>query len=140
MPRDDKSNDMKNIAVICRSAYGDLICTLPLIYFLNDTFQPNKFTLFVDSKNVAIVDFFPDYLDIVELKARGNKYFIIWSAALRHRKNKYDLVVCGKPRPWRLYNIFTWLLGARERYAMIGKDSWHARLVNNSKRIQAGTG
>lgn len=40
-----------NIAIIRRNGLGDLLCTVPLVHYLKETFPDASQTLFVDARN-----------------------------------------------------------------------------------------
>lgn len=118
---------MKKVAIVRRNGLGDLICTLPLIYYLID--RGDDITLFIDERNAPLIPYLPPLGKIVVLPITGNKYITHLKVALAHRKARYDLALSAKTSPMKLINIFLYVLGAKKRIAYTD-ESWHRLLIN----------
>lgn len=118
---------MKKVAIVRRNGLGDLLCTLPLIHYLQN--GQRDITLFIDERNAPLVPYLPPLGKVVVLPIRGNKYFNHLKVALSHRSHRFDLALSAKTSPMKLVNIFLFALGAKMRVAYVDSD-WHSRLIN----------
>ncbi len=118
---------MKKIAIIRRNGLGDLLCTLPLINYLQK--QQSDITLFIDERNSSLLPYLPPLGKVVILPVSGNKYVNHIKAALRHRWTGFDLALSAKTSPMKLVNVFLFALGAKKRIAYVNKE-WHSRFIN----------
>ncbi|OTA17722.1 glycosyl transferase, family 9 [Xenorhabdus beddingii] len=118
------------IAILRRNGLGDLICTQPLIKFLQKEYPNSEINLFIDSGNTELANYlFPD-INII-LIPKGNKYVSIFKTVLKSRREKFDIAISAKPTPMKLNNLFLWLLGAKNRYAVVTDKHWHSKLINH---------
>ncbi|WFQ79865.1 glycosyltransferase family 9 protein [Xenorhabdus sp. SF857] len=117
------------IAILRRNGLGDLICTQPLIKFLQKTYPNAEINLFIDSGNTELAYYLCPEIKI-HILPRGNKYLSIIKTALAFRRKNFEIAISAKPTPMKLNNLFLWLLGAKRRYAVVTDKHWHAKLVN----------
>ncbi|MDC9607097.1 glycosyltransferase family 9 protein [Xenorhabdus griffiniae] len=117
------------IAILRRNGLGDLICTQPLIKFLQKTYPNAEICLFIDFGNTELAYYLCPEIKIYTLP-RGNKYLSIIKTALAFRRKKFDIAISAKPTPMKLNNLFLWLLGAKKRYAVVADRHWHTKLIN----------
>jgi ADP-heptose:LPS heptosyltransferase len=120
---------IKRIAIISRSAYGDLIAADVLMQHCCTKAPHAKITLFVDGKNATLLPYLQHYDNAVILPTRGNKYLYLLRAALKNRKQKFDLAISDKGSPSRMINLFLWALGAKDSIAY-RENNWHGKLIN----------
>jgi len=118
-----------NIAIICRSAFGDLIYADTLMQYCKDLYPNASITLFADDKNKALLPFLSHFNRSVILPSRGNRLLKLFPYALKYR-NQFDIAICSKGSPSRTLNLFLFLLNAKKRIAYIG-NNWHGKLVNH---------
>ncbi|PHM73540.1 glycosyltransferase family 9 protein [Xenorhabdus kozodoii] len=118
------------IAILRRNGFGDLICTQPLIKFLHKTYPNAEISLFIDPGNAELAHYLCPEIN-VHIIPKGNKYLSIIKTALAFRRKKFDIAISAKPTPMKLNNLFLWLLGAKERYAVVNEQQWHSRLINS---------
>ncbi|MDE1487560.1 hypothetical protein KKI90_14370 [Xenorhabdus bovienii] len=57
-------------------------------------------------------------------------------AALKFRKEHFDIAISAKPSPMKLNNLFLWLLGAKMRYAVVSATQWHSKLINHPTTLE----
>ncbi|PHM24397.1 glycosyltransferase family 9 protein [Xenorhabdus ehlersii] len=117
------------IAILRRNGLGDLICTQPLIKFLQKTYPDAEISLFIDSGNAELAHYLYPEINICIIP-KGNKYLAIIKTALAFRRKKFTIAISAKPTPMKLNNLFLWLLGAKKRYAVVTDKNWHAKLIN----------
>lgn len=117
------------IGIVRRNGLGDLLCTFPLILYLQEIYPEAKITLFVDKKNFPLIPYLPPVDRVVVFPEQGNKYWNLFKTAVRYRSSKFDLAICTKTSPMKLMNLFLFWLGAKKRVAVVDK-SWHSRLIN----------
>ena len=124
--------ELRNIAIIRRNGFGDVLCTMPLVHLCRSLAPQAKIHLFVDEMTAPLVPYLdgPDTVSVLE--PSSNKYGQIIKTAWRHRKERFDLAISGKTTPMRLMNLSLALLRARKRAAYVGK-SWDAHLINCPK-------
>lgn len=120
---------MKNIAIVRRNGFGDVLCTIPLVHLCKKLYPEAKVHLFVDAMSAALVPYLegPDEISVIE--PSSNKYWQIAKTAWRHRNQHFDLAISGKTTPMRLMNVFLMALRAQKRIAYV-KSSW---LINAPK-------
>lgn len=119
------------IAILRRNGLGDLICTQPLIKFLQKKYPHAEISLFIESYNYELAKCLCSESNIdINILPQGNKYFSIVRTALKFRKKAFDIAISAKPSPMKLNNLFLWLLGAKKRYAVVSDQSWHYKLIN----------
>ncbi|TNH42228.1 glycosyltransferase family 9 protein [Photorhabdus luminescens] len=119
------------IAILRRNGLGDLICTQPLIKYLQYRFPTAKIHLFIESNNKELADYLCPEVTTHTIP-KGNKYITTLGAALKWRKLHFDIAISAKPTPMKLNNLFLWLLGAKKRYAVTQSHQWHEKLINYS--------
>ncbi|CAM3889273.1 glycosyltransferase family 9 protein [Xenorhabdus thuongxuanensis] len=117
------------IAILRRNGFGDLICTQPLIKFLQKRYPNSEISLFIDSGNAELAYYLCPEINICIIP-KGNKYPAIIKTALAFRRKKFDIAISTKPTPMKLNNLFLWLLGAKKRYAVVTNKHWHTKLIN----------
>ncbi|CDG18392.1 glycosyltransferase family 9 protein [Xenorhabdus doucetiae] len=117
------------IAILRRNGLGDLICTQPLIKFLQKTYPNAEISLFIDAGNAELTRYLCPEIH-VHIIPKGNKYLSIINTALSFRREKFEIAISAKPTPMKLNNLFLWLLGAKKRYAVVTDKHWHAKLIN----------
>ncbi|MDC9597084.1 glycosyltransferase family 9 protein [Xenorhabdus anantnagensis] len=117
------------IAILRRNGLGDLICTQPLIKFLQKKYPNAEINLFIDMGNAELAHYLCPKINI-HIIPRGNKYLSIFKTALAFRRKKFDIAISAKPTPMKLNNLFLWLLGAKKRYAVVTDKQWHSKLIN----------
>jgi|GEM_PF-712862 len=121
------ASEVSNIAVICRSAYGDLVLADSLVQYLLHQYPMAKITLIVDEKNYQLLPYLIHHHHSIVLLAKGSKFRLL-IRALKYRK-KFDLAVIAKASPSRTMNLFFYLLGAKYNFAYVD-DNWHAKSIN----------
>ncbi|WP_118985464.1 glycosyltransferase family 9 protein [Photorhabdus sp. CRCIA-P01] len=119
------------IAILRRNGLGDLICTQPLIKYLQYRFPAAKIHLFIESNNKELAGYLSPEI-ITHIIPKGNKYTTTLGTALKWRKLHFDIAISAKPTPMKLNNLFLWLLGAKKRYAVTQSHQWHEKLINYS--------
>jgi ADP-heptose:LPS heptosyltransferase len=120
----------KQIAIIRRNGYGDLLCAFPLIFYLKEKAPHAQITLFVDRFNSLLLPYLPPLDHTVVLPPRGNKYFHLLKVALSHRRKNFDLAISAKTSPMKLMNFFLFALGAKRKVAYCD-ESWHSKLIDH---------
>ncbi|AOM39352.1 hypothetical protein A9255_01235 [Xenorhabdus hominickii] len=113
-----------------RNGLGDLISTQPLVKFLQIKYPESEINLFIDASNFELANYLCSGIKI-NIIPKGNKYFSIFKTALTFRREKFDIAISAKPTPMKLNNLFLWLLGAKERYAVVDDKDWHSKLINH---------
>lgn len=101
------------IAILRRNGLGDLICTQPLIKYLQYTFPIAEIHLFLESNNNELADYLCPEIT-THIIPKGNKYITTLGTALKWRKLHFDIAISAKPTPMKLNNLFLWLLGAKK--------------------------
>ncbi|WP_167376284.1 glycosyltransferase family 9 protein [Xenorhabdus vietnamensis] len=117
------------IAILRRNGLGDLICTQPLIKFLQKKYPNAEISLFIDAGNAELAHYLCPSMN-VHIIPKGNKYLSIFRTALKFRREQFDIAISSKPTPMKLNNLFLWLLGAKKRYAVVTSKHWHSKLIN----------
>ncbi|PHM46805.1 glycosyltransferase family 9 protein [Xenorhabdus miraniensis] len=117
------------IAILRRNGLGDLICTQPLIKFLQKKYPNSEISLFIDAGNTELAYYLCHDINI-NIIPKGNKYLSTLKTALKFRRERFDIAISAKPTPMKLNNLFLWLLGAKNRYAVIADKYWHSKLIN----------
>jgi len=120
---------MRNIAIVRRNGLGDLLCTVPLIYYLREHFPEDKITLFVDARNAPLVPYLSPLDEVVAFPKSGNKYWNLGKLAWKWRSKKFDVAISTKLPPMKLMNFFLFLLGAKQSLAVVD-NKWHGKLIN----------
>ncbi|WP_340607838.1 glycosyltransferase family 9 protein [Xenorhabdus bharatensis] len=126
------------IAILRRNGLGDLICTQPLIKFLQKKYPNAEISLFIEQGNHELAKYVCSDVDI-NILPQGNKYLSIAKTALKFRKKHFDIAISAKPSPMKLNNLFLWLLGAKKRYAVVADKKWDSKLINcqtNTKSVK----
>lgn len=127
-----KQQNIKKIALIRRNGFGDFICAVPLIKYLEQRYPEAEITLFVDQRNHALVPYFFSHHNI-QVIPKGNKYLSLLKTAWKHRTKQFDLAISIKSSPMKLNNFFLALLGAKHRIAIVDDKSWHSKLINHPR-------
>ncbi|PHM46178.1 putative ADP-heptose--lipooligosaccharide heptosyltransferase I [Xenorhabdus mauleonii] len=117
------------IAILRRNGLGDLVCTQPLIKFLQKKYPGAEINLFINPDNIELAHYLAPDINI-NIIPKGNKYLSILKTALKFRQKKFDIAISAKPTPMKLNNLFLWLLGAKKRYAVVSESQWHSKLIN----------
>lgn len=120
---------MSKVAIVRRNGFGDLLCTYPLVLYFKKYYPETQLTLFADERNAPLLPYLDHIDQKVILPSSGNKYMQITKAALRYRKERFDMAISGKTSPMKLMNFFLFALGARQRVAPVSKG-WHRFLIN----------
>ncbi len=124
-------NNINNIALFVRSAYGDLLMVDPLIKLIKQINSNAKITLFVEEKNSQLVPFMHDINYYYCIPSSGNKYLNFISIGLKYRKNKYDLCISSKTGTGTANGFFPFILGAKIRVSYVPKKyRWTDKLIN----------
>ena len=122
----------KSYAIFVRSSYGDLLMVDPLIKYIKQANTTNKITLFVEDKNVQLIEFMENIDYFYTIPSKGNKYLIFTLFGLKYRKNKYDISIAAKTGIGSANGFFPYILGAKKQIAYISKTkTWTDKLVNN---------
>lgn len=125
-------SELRNIAIIRRNGFGDVLCTIPLVHLCRCLAPQAKIHLFIDKVAASLAPHLdgPDTVSVLEPST--NKYGQIIKTAWRHRNTHFDLAISGKTTPMRLMNLSLAALRARYRAAYV-KKSWDTHLVNCPK-------
>jgi ADP-heptose:LPS heptosyltransferase len=124
-------NLAKSYAIFVRSSYGDLLMTDPLIKYIKSLNTNNKITLFVEEKNVQLVEFMENIDYFYTIPSKGNKYLFFIFYGLRYRKNKYDISIAAKTGVGSANGFFQFMLGAKKQISYVAKNrTWTDRLIN----------
>ncbi|MDX7989330.1 glycosyltransferase family 9 protein [Xenorhabdus sp. 12] len=118
------------IAILRRNGLGDLVCTQPLIKFLQKEYPDAEINLFINPDNIELAHHLTPDIKI-NIIPKGNKYLSTLKTALKFRQEKFDMAISAKPTPMKLNNLFLWLLGAKKRYAVVSDNQWHSKLINH---------
>ena len=122
----------KSYAIFVRSSYGDLLMVDPLIKYIKQVNTNNKITLFVEDKNVQLIEFMENIDYFYTIPSIGNKYLIFALSGLKYRKNKYDFSIAAKTGVGSANGFFPYMLGAKNQISYISKTkTWTDKLVNN---------
>lgn len=120
----------QKIALVRRNGIGDLLMTLPLLFWLRERIKESAnsnshLLLVVDSRHADCakwIDNAPwDELLIME---GGAKYLSALKLAFDLRKRKLDLVISSKPTAMKLMSLIVGFSGAKARLAVTGNSSW----------------
>ena len=121
----------KSFAIFVRSSYGDLLMVAPLIKYIKQLNTDNKITLFVEDKNVQLIEFMENIDYFYQIPSKGNKYLIFTLFGLKYRKNKYDISIAAKTGVGSANGFFPYILGAKKQISYISKTkTWTDKLVN----------
>jgi len=121
----------KSFAIFVRSSYGDLLMVDPLIKYIKQLNTDNKITLFVEDKNVQLIEFMENIDYFYQIPSKGNKYLIFTLFGLKYRKNKYDISIAAKTGVGSANGFFPYMLGAKKQISYISKTkTWTDKLVN----------
>ena len=122
----------KSFAIFVRSSYGDLLMVDPLIKYIKQLNTDNKITLFVEDKNVQLIEFMENIDHFYQMPSKGNKYLIFTLFGLKYRKNKYDISIAAKTGVGSANGFFPYMLGAKKQISYISKTkTWTDKLVNS---------
>jgi len=122
----------KSYAIFVRSSYGDLLMVDPLIKYIKQVNTNNKITLFVEDKNLQLIEFMENIDYFYTIPSKGNKYLIFTLFGLKYRKNKYDISIAAKTGVGSANGFFPYMLGAKKQISYISKTkTWTDKLVNN---------
>ena len=122
----------KSYAIFVRSSYGDLLMVDPLIKYIKQVNTNNKITLFVEDKNLQLIEFMENIDYFYTIPSKGNKYLIFTLFGLKYRKNKYDISIAAKTGVGSENGFFPYMLGAKKQISYISKTkTWTDKLVNN---------
>lgn len=129
MPQQLKSLQSQKIAIIRRNGLGDLLMTLPLLFWCK-RYLHCHLILVVDRRNeecARLIDNPPwDELWVMD---RGNKYLSALKIVWRLRKEKLDLALSAKPSSMNLMIFLIGLSGARLRRCVISQKSFFMKLM-----------
>jgi len=121
----------KSYAIFVRSSYGDLLMVDPLIKYIKQVNTNNKITLFVEGKNVQLIEFMENIDYFYTIPSKGNKYLLFTLFGLKYRKNKYDISIAAKTGVGSANGFFPYILGAKKQISYISKTkTWTDKLVN----------
>ncbi len=121
----------KSFALFVRSAYGDLLMVAPLINFIKQQNVDHKITLFVEDKNVQLVEFMENIDAYYQIPSKGNKYLLYALHGFKYRKNKYDISIAAKTGTGTANGFFPYMLGAKIRISYVSdKKRWTDWMVN----------
>ena len=122
----------QSYAIFARSSYGDLLMTDPLIKYIKKINKKNLVTLFVEDKNVQLVEFMEEIDFVCKIPSKGNKYFFYTYYGLKFRKNKYDISIAAKTGVGSANGFFQYMLGAKKKISYVSnKKTWTDKLVNH---------
>jgi ADP-heptose:LPS heptosyltransferase len=130
---------VKNIAVIRRNGFGDVLCTIPLVLYCKERWPEAKVSLFLEEKTMCLAPFLKGPDRIVSIPKAKNKYFSVLDLALKERKMRYDLAFSAKTSPMKLMNVFLFAVGASLRFAYTKEKSWDGRLINQGVHYKETT-
>ena len=117
----------KSFAIFVRSSYGDLLMVDPLIKYIKQLNTDNKITLFVEDKNVQLIEFMENIDYFYQIPSKGNKYLIFTLIGLKYRKNKYDISIAAKTGVGSANGFFSYMLDAKNKYHIYQKPK-HGRI------------
>ena len=121
----------RSFEIFARSSYGDLLLADPLIKYIKQLNTDNKITLFVEDKNVQLIEFMENIDYFYQMPSKGNKYLIFTLFGLKYRKNKYDISIAAKTGVGSGNGFFPYMLGAKKQISYISKTkTWTDKLVN----------
>jgi len=119
---------IKNILILRRNGFGDLIVTLPMIQSLRNEYPEAKITLLVSYRGRKLAPYI-DTIDDFYIIPKGNKYLQTLKICLSLRKERFDLAFSARGAPQKLMNLALWLTGAKKRVAYID-NHWSSKLIN----------
>jgi len=124
-------SESKKFAIFVRSAYGDLIMTIPLIKVIK-AINPNCFIkIFAESKNSEIIPFIPHVDEYEIIPSKGNKYLSFIKYGFKNRAAKFDYCFSAKTGTGSANGFFPFCLGAKNRVSYVPlKLRWTDYLIN----------
>jgi ADP-heptose:LPS heptosyltransferase len=126
------SQSKKSFALFVRSSYGDLLMVDPLIRYIKKTNPRNSITLFVEDKNIELIEFMENIDFFHTIPSKGNKYLIFTKVGLKYRKHKYDISIAAKTGVGSANGFFSFMLGAKKKISYISKSkTWTDRFINS---------
>lgn len=128
---------MKKIALMRTGGLGDFItAVVPLSNYFLDVFGECEFHFFMTSSNIGIAKyFFPEAKTY--LVNNHNRLINYPKLGLQHRNIKPDISVNIPPDFPRFDSLFSFCLGAKERYGRIGGSSVAKLLLNHPSELYA---
>lgn len=103
---------VKRLALLNRSAIGDLILCLPALYKFKCLNPEVKLDLYCDQNNVQIAELLTIFDEVCPLPRLGNTYASIIFSAFKARFKNYDVFVSMKVGFGRQGGLFALFLGA----------------------------
>jgi ADP-heptose:LPS heptosyltransferase len=114
---------LKKILIIRRNGLGDLLCTIPLLHFLQKQAPNAKVTLVVGERNSILLPYIPFVDRSILFKEGGNKYLNALKVALKLNKERFDLALSAKASPMKLMNFFLRFIRAKNKVAYVNPNS-----------------
>jgi len=115
--------DAKRIAVLSRSALGDLILCLPALLELKRVLKDVEITLFCDSANCELAENLSVFDSVVSIPSRPNRLFHLLRYGRFYSRNNYDAFVCMKVGFGRQGGLFAWALNAKYSCGFVADKS-----------------
>lgn len=103
----------RRIALLNRSAIGDLILCLPVLSKLKRLNPELEFDLYCDRANSQLAGLVVLFDNVYVIKPIGNTYLSIILCALKARARRYDVFVCMKVGFGRQGGLFAMFAGAK---------------------------
>ena len=119
---------IKRLALLNRSAIGDLILCLPALYKLKCLNPEVKLDLYCDKENMQIAKLITIFDEVYPLPTLGNTYLAIISSAFKARFKHYDVFVSMKVGFGRQGGLFALFLGAKSSTGFVSnvEPDWRA--------------
>ena len=102
------------IALLRRNHFGDLLCAMPLLLYLQQKHPLAKRTLFVDPYVAPLLPFLEGYDQVYFFSVKGNRYLQALSMAWQCRHQSFDLAIGTKRGPSNFQHFFLKLLRAKQ--------------------------
>ncbi len=126
---------MRKIAIVRRNGLGDLLCTFPLVLYIQKFHPTDQITLFVDERNAPLIPFLPPVNASIVFPKKGNKYLSVLKIGYQQRKTQFDLAISAKTSPMKLMNLFMFALGAKKRIAYVD-NHLHRFFINVPMKLK----
>lgn len=116
---------IKRVALLNRSAIGDLILCLPALYKFRCLNPEVKLDLYCDQNNVQIAELLTIFDRVCPIPRLGNTYLSIIVSAFKARFKNYDVFVSMKVGFGRQGGLFALFLGANASTGFVPNvDDW----------------
>jgi len=130
-------NKIKKIIILCILGLGDTIHFTPCLSIIRKTFPNAKCTvLTVDNPSKEILDDNPNVDEVINGDFLRNSKLSSINLLLKLRKRKFDLSITSFSSYRRVYNIGSWLIGAKERISHNFNQGYYSQFTFlNTKTI-----